>query len=65
MVLPIRFYCDVFKVSDWLGGPRGAGMLGNPAVDFLGFHKQNWSTAPGSAYGQWLAGIVLKAGWRF
>jgi hypothetical protein len=51
--------------SDWLGGPRGAGMLGNPAVDLLGFHEQNWSTAPGFAYGQWLAGIVLKAGWRF
>ncbi|MFZ3236193.1 MAG: hypothetical protein WA417_03780 [Stellaceae bacterium] len=49
----------------WLGGPRGATMLGNPAVDFLGFHERNWSTAPGFAYGQWLAGLVLKAGWRF
>lgn len=51
--------------DSWLGGPRGAQMFGNPAVDFLGFHEQNWSTAPGFAYGQWLAGVVLKAGWRF
>ncbi len=51
--------------GDWLGGSRGAAILGNPAVDLLGFHERNWSTAPGFAYGQWLAGIVLKAGWRF
>ena len=51
--------------ESWLGGPRGARIFGYPAVDFLGFHERNWSTAPGFAYGQWLAGIVLKAGWRF
>ncbi len=51
--------------DSWLGGPRGARMFGNPAVDLLGFHEQNWWTAPGFAYGQWLSGVVLKAGWRF
>jgi hypothetical protein len=51
--------------SEWLGGSRGATLLGNPSVDFLVFHERNWSTESSFEYGQWLAGIVLKAGWRF
>lgn len=51
--------------DNWLGGPGTARMFGNPAVDFLGFHERNWSTAAGFEYGQWLAGVVLKFGWRF
>jgi amino acid transporter len=39
--------------------------FGNPSVDFLVFHERNWSTAASFEYGQWLAGVVLKAGWRF
>jgi hypothetical protein len=51
--------------ANWVGGPRGAAMFGNPSVDFLVFHERNWSTDGSFEYGQWLAGIVLKAGWRF
>jgi hypothetical protein len=49
----------------WLGGGHGATLLGNPAVDFLAFHERNWSTEASFEYGQWRAGVVLKAGWRF
>jgi hypothetical protein len=51
--------------NSWVGGPHGAAIFGNPSVDFLVFHERNWSTASSFEYGQWLAGIVLKAGWRF
>jgi hypothetical protein len=51
--------------ADWIGGPRGVAILGNPSVDFLLFHERNWSTDSSLEYGQWLAGIVFKAGWRF
>jgi hypothetical protein len=51
--------------ANWIGGPHGAAILGNPSVDFLVFHERNWSTDSSFEYGQWLAGMVLKAGWRF
>lgn len=51
--------------TNWIGGPRRAAIFGNPSVDFLVFHERNWSTASSFEYGQWLAGVVLKAGWRF
>ena len=51
--------------ANWVGGSRGAAILGNPSVDFLVFHERNWSTESSFEYGQWLAGVVLKAGWRF
>lgn len=50
---------------NWLGGPGGAASFGNPSVDFLVFHERNWSSEDAFEYGQWLAGVVLKAGWRF
>lgn len=48
-----------------IGGPRDAAILGHPSLDFLVFHERNWSTNSSFEYGQWLAGMVLKAGWRF
>jgi hypothetical protein len=30
--------------ANWVGGPRGTAILGNPSVDFLVFHERNWST---------------------
>jgi hypothetical protein len=51
--------------SSWLGGSHHSAMLGNPAVDFLVLHERNWSTESSFEYGQWVAGVVLKAGWRF
>jgi hypothetical protein len=49
----------------WLGGADRARFFGNPAVDLLVFHEQNWSNLGAANYRQWLAGIVFKAGWRF
>lgn len=51
--------------ANWLGGPQVATILGNPAVDFLAFHEQNWSSEASFEYSQWRVGLVLKAGWRF
>ena len=51
--------------SNWLGGARTAQILGNPAVDGVVLYERNWSTVSSFEYGQWLAGIVFKAGWRF
>ena len=49
----------------WLGGADRARLFGNPAVDLLVFREQNSSNLGIANYGQWLAGIVFKAGWRF
>jgi hypothetical protein len=49
----------------WLGGADRARLFGNPAIDLLVFREQNWSNLGAANYGQWLAGIVFKAGWRF
>ena len=51
--------------ANWMGGARGAAIFGNPSIDFLVFHEKNGSTGLSFEYGQWLAGLVLKAGWRF
>jgi hypothetical protein len=51
--------------SNWPGGARTAKIFGNPAMDGLVLYERNWSTTSSFEYGQWLAGIVLKAGWRF
>src|SRR5271155_2818306 len=48
--------------GNWLGGARTAQIFGNPAIDGLVLYERNWSTVPSFEYGQWLAGIVLKAG---
>jgi hypothetical protein len=32
-------------LANWVGGPHGAAIFGNPSVDFIVFHERNWSTA--------------------
>ena len=51
--------------SGWLGGTDAARMLGTPAVDFVAGVERNWSNVSAAAYTQWVAGLVLKTGWRF
>ncbi len=51
--------------SRWVGGENTARALGSPAVDFLVLFERNWSNVSGGSYSQWLAGLVLKTGWRF
>lgn len=49
----------------WLGGADIARLLGWPAVDALVLFERNWSSVGNGYYTQWLAGLVLKGGWRF
>ncbi len=49
----------------WVGGENTARALGSPAVDFFVLFERNWSNVSGGTYGQWVAGLVLKTGWRF
>jgi hypothetical protein len=51
--------------SAWLGGTDRAPLFGNPSVDLLVFHERNWSNLGAASYGQWVAGLVFKTGWRF
>ena len=51
--------------NNWFGGADTARMLGSPAVDFLVSFERNWSNVSGGTYSQWVAGLVVKSGWRF
>jgi hypothetical protein len=51
--------------SRWVGGDNVARALGSPAVDFFTLFERNWSSVRGGTYSQWVAGFVLKTGWRF
>jgi hypothetical protein len=49
----------------WLGGAPRARFLGNPAIDSLVLDGRNWSDLIAANYGQWIAGLMFKMGWRF
>jgi hypothetical protein len=49
----------------WFGGADTARLLGRPALDSVVSLEKDWSNESGGTYGQWIAGLVLKGGWRF
>jgi hypothetical protein len=49
----------------WLGGATTARWFGRPSIDLLVSYERNWANVSGATYTQWVAGLVVKAGWRF